>query len=78
MASSQIYNMQDKVKDSQNRNWNEGKWQGFAPIGYINIPRRTGKQSDIIIDTERAPKVKKLFDITASEKGKNNQQKPYL
>lgn len=66
MASSQIYNMQDKVKDSQNRNWNEGKWQGFAPIGYINIPRRTGKQSDIIIDTERAPKVKKLFDEYAT------------
>jgi DNA invertase Pin-like site-specific DNA recombinase len=66
MAYSPVVNMVDKVKSSLNKNWNAGKWQGFAPIGYINIPRRSSKQSDIIIDTERAPKVKRLFDEYAT------------
>ena len=46
-ANAQINNMVDKVKDSQAKNWSEGKWQGTAPLGYLN--RRDDDNKAIIL-----------------------------
>ncbi len=61
MANSYVLCLTDNVKRSLNFNWSKGKWQGFAPVGYINCRNSEGK-SDIVIDPDRAPLVKKLFD----------------
>lgn len=52
--------LSDNVKRSLELNWSIGKWQGLAPIGYLNVRDNEGK-ADIIIDEERAPIIKKLF-----------------
>lgn len=61
MANSYILSLADNVKRSLNFNWNQGKWQGFAPIGYKNV-RGADSKADIIIDEERAPIIKRLFE----------------
>lgn len=40
-----------------------GVWPGWAPVGYLNNP----KTRMIDIDKDKAPKVKKLFELYATE-----------
>lgn len=49
------------IKRKQLYNWAQGKWQGPAPIGYLN-KRIHGYRSTIEIDPVRAPLVKRLFE----------------
>ena len=65
MANSYILALSDNVKRSMEFNWSQGKWQALAPIGYLNIKDKEGK-SQIIIDKERAPIIKKLFEEYAT------------
>lgn len=65
MANSYILALSDNVKRSLEFNWSQGKWQSLAPIGYLNIKGKDGK-SQIIIDKERAPIIKKLFEEYAT------------
>ena len=65
MANAQINNMIDKVKASQEKNWSLGKWQGLAPIGYLNT-KDEDRKATLIIDTERAPIIKILFEEYAT------------
>ncbi|QQS16049.1 MAG: recombinase family protein [Candidatus Moraniibacteriota bacterium] len=44
-----------------------GLWPGVAPIGYLN-QKHIEKKCQIIIDPERAPVVKKIFEKMAHEK----------
>ena len=44
-----------------------GLWPGVAPIGYLN-QKHIEKKCQIIVDTERAPVVKKMFEKMAYEK----------
>ncbi len=44
-----------------------GLWPGVAPIGYLN-QKRMDKKCQIIIDTDRAPIIKKIFEKMAYEK----------
>ena len=65
MANFQVNTMIDKVKASQKQNWADGKWQGLAPIGYLNT-RDEDRKATLIIDTERAPIIKILFEEYAT------------
>ena len=65
MANFQVNTMIDKVKASQKKNWADGKWQGLAPIGYLNA-RDEDKKATVIIDPERAPIIKILFEEYAT------------
>ena len=65
MANFQVNTMIDKVKASQKQNWAVGKWQGLAPIGYLNT-RDEDRKATLIIDTERAPIIKILFEEYAT------------
>lgn len=65
MANAQVNNMIDKVKSSQQLNWSQGKWQGFAPIGYLNA-KDENYRSTLIIDEVRAPIIQKLFEEYAT------------
>lgn len=61
MANAYVLSMIDNVKRSQKYNRSQGKFQNFAPIGYINCKDENGK-STLKIDEERAPLVRKLFE----------------
>lgn len=65
MANFQVNTMIDTVRASQKENWAAGKWQGLAPIGYLNA-KDEDRKSTIIIDTERAPIIKILFEEYAT------------
>lgn len=65
MANAQVNNMIDKVKASQRKNWADGKWQGLCPIGYLNV-RDEDRKATIVVDKERAPIIKKLFEEYAT------------
>ena len=65
MANFQVNVMIDKVKSSQKENWSLGKWQGLAPIGYINA-KDDDRKATLIIDEQRAPIIKILFEEYAT------------
>ncbi len=60
MAKSYVGSLSDNVKRSEEKMLNEGLLPGPAPIGYLNS-KEDGKKT-IIIDPERGPLVKKLFE----------------
>ena len=64
-AKMYIGSMRDNVKRSLNFNRDQGKWQSFAPIGYLNT-RDISDRATIIVDDERAPIVVKLFEAYAT------------
>lgn len=64
-AKMYIASMRDNVNRSMNYNWSLGKWQGRAPIGYLNTRDETNKAT-IITDPERAPIIKKMFEKYAT------------
>ena len=64
-ANAQVNSQTDKVKASLDKNWSLGKWQGQAPIGYLNIKTEDNK-ADVIVDPVRGPIIKKLFEEYAT------------
>ena len=65
-AKAYVGNLRDNVKRSMQYNWNKGKWQGYAPLGYINTIDPETKKTTVELDPERAPLVKKLFEEYAT------------
>lgn len=65
MANSQVNNMIDKVRSSQQHNRELGKIQGLAPLGYLN-KRDDDNKANVIVDSVRAPIVKKLYEEYAT------------
>lgn len=61
MANAYILSLRDNVMRSFNFNWKHGKWQSFAPVGYMNY-KTTEDKSDIKVDEDRAPLVVRLFE----------------
>lgn len=55
-----VANLRDNVNRGMNYYWSIGKYQTKAPVGYLNINK------DIIVDSERAPLVKKMFEMYAT------------
>ncbi|MFB3778482.1 MAG: recombinase family protein [Bryobacteraceae bacterium] len=43
-----------------------GKWPFRAPIGYVNLPVGKGKITNLGIDAERAPLIRKAFELCAT------------
>lgn len=64
-ANAQVNSQTDKVKASQAKNWSEGKWQGTAPLGYLN-KKDDDNKSIIIVDPVRAPIIKRLYQEYAT------------
>lgn len=60
-AKMYIGSMRDNVNRSLRYNWSIGKWQGYAPLGYINK-----EDANMELDPERAPIIKMLFEEYAT------------
>jgi len=54
-----VDNLRENVKRGLRQKIRNGVWPSWAPIGYLNNPKTRG----IDIDTEKAPKVRKLFEM---------------
>ena len=65
MANSYVLSLSDNVRRSFEFNWAQGKWQSLAPIGYLNRRDAEGK-AIIIIDKQRAPMIKQIFEEYAT------------
>lgn len=61
-AKTYVGSLRDNVIRSQEYKREQGQWQSCAPVGYLNVPKTKTSKADIIIDEERAPKVKRLFE----------------
>ena len=64
MAKNYIDNLSEEVKKGMNEKVAEGYYPCKAPVGYKNI-RKDGR-AIIVIDAEKAPFVKRLFELYAS------------
>ena len=64
-ANMFVNSTRDNVKRSEERMLNEGLLPGPAPIGYLNTKGEDGKKT-IIIDPDRGPLIKKLFEEYAT------------
>ena len=61
-----VANLRDNVNRGMEYNWSIGKYQTKAPIGYLNIPKTKTTPATIVLDPERAPLVKKMFEMYAT------------
>ncbi|OHB04785.1 MAG: hypothetical protein A3B14_01395, partial [Candidatus Zambryskibacteria bacterium RIFCSPLOWO2_01_FULL_45_21] len=57
-----VDNLRENVKRGLRQKIRNGVWPGWAPVGYLNNPKTRG----IDVDSEKAPKVKKLFAMYAT------------
>ncbi len=57
-----VDNLRENVKRGLRQKIRNGVWPGWAPVGYLNNPKTRG----IDVDSEKAPKVKKLFEMYAT------------
>lgn len=62
LARNYINNLSDEVKKGMDGKLRNGGWPGSAPIGYKNNPTTR----DIDIDEERAPFIRKAFELYAT------------
>lgn len=61
-AKMYVGSLRDNVIRSQEYKREQGQWQSCAPVGYLNVPKTKTSPADIIIDPDRAPKVRRLFE----------------
>lgn len=64
-AKMYVGNLRDNVRRSMEYNWLHGKLQGGSPTGYLNVRNKENK-ADVIIDPERGPLIKKMFEEYAT------------
>lgn len=64
-AKAYVAALRDNVKRSIDYNTKHGVWQSQAPLGYLNR-RDDNNKPIIIVDPERAPGIKRLFEEYAS------------
>ena len=57
-----VDNLRENVKRGLRQKIRNGVWPGWAPVGYINNPKTRG----IDVDSEKAPKVRKMFEMYAT------------
>lgn len=65
MAEAYSLHFKENIRRSVQAKIVKGEFPGLAPIGYLNI-REVGDRGEIIIDTARAPLIKKLFQKYAA------------
>lgn len=61
-AKMYVGSLRDSVIRSQEYKREQGQWQSCAPVGYLNISKTKTTLANIVIDKDRAPKVKRLFE----------------
>ena len=61
-----VANLRDNVNRGMEYKWAHGEYQTKAPVGYLNIPKTKTTPAKIILDSERAPLVKKMFEMYAT------------
>ena len=54
--------LRENVKRGLRQKIRNGVWPGWAPVGYANNPKARG----IDVDSEKAPKVRKIFEMYAT------------
>ena len=64
-AKMYVLQLSDNVKRSNQKKRELGEWCGPAPVGYKNVTLENGRKT-IVLDEERAPIVKKCFELYAS------------
>ena len=64
-AKMYVGSLRDNVIRSQEYKREQGQWQSCAPVGYLNVPKTKTSPADIIIDPDRAPKVRRLFEAVS-------------
>jgi len=57
-----VDNLRENVKRGLRQKIRNGVWPGWAPVGYLNNAKTRG----IDVDSDKAPKVKKLFEMYAT------------
>ena len=57
-----VDNLRENVKRGLRQKIRNGVWPGWAPVGYLNNAKTRG----IDVDSEKAPKVKKMFEMYAT------------
>ncbi|MDI6734510.1 MAG: recombinase family protein [Patescibacteria group bacterium] len=57
-----VDNLRENVKRGLRQKIRNGVWPGWAPVGYLNNPKTRG----IDVDSDKAPKVRKLFEMYAT------------
>jgi DNA invertase Pin-like site-specific DNA recombinase len=57
-----VDNLRENVKRGLRQKIRNGVWPGWAPVGYANNPKTRG----IDVDNEKAPKVRKMFELYAT------------
>ena len=57
-----VDNLRENVKRGLRQKIRNGVWPGWAPVGYLNNAKTRG----IDVDSKKAPKVKKLFEMYAT------------
>ena len=57
-----VDNLRENVKRGLRQKIRNGVWPGWAPVGYLNNPKTRG----IDVDSEKAHKVRKLFEMYAT------------
>lgn len=61
-----VANLRDNVNRGMEYKWSNGEYQTKSPVGYLNIPKTQTTPANIILDPERAPLVKKMFEMYAT------------
>ncbi|PIR04759.1 MAG: hypothetical protein COV57_02705 [Candidatus Liptonbacteria bacterium CG11_big_fil_rev_8_21_14_0_20_35_14] len=57
-----VDNLRENVKRGLRQKIRNGVWPGWAPVGYLNNAKTRG----IDVDSEKAPKVRKMFEMYAT------------
>lgn len=69
MAQSYVDSLRDNVNRSIAEKLRQGEWISTAPIGYLHVKSNNNRdrgKGRIVIDPERAPLIKKLFETYAT------------
>lgn len=64
-ARSYVLQLSDNIKRSKEQAAKRGVWMGLAPTGYMHVTNEKGEKT-IILDPDRAPFIRKLFEMYAT------------
>ncbi len=65
-AKSYILSMKENISRSIDFKLKKGECISKAPLGYLNVRDKNGK-STVVLDKERAPLVKKIFELYSTD-----------
>lgn len=66
-ARSYVLQLSDNVKRKQEQMRKSHEWTSRPPIGYMSVYDTTGKRINIILDPQKAPYVRKIFELYATK-----------